>query len=500
MQILSHKPRRGELFEIELEAIEVDGTSWTTMAAAVGPQAQEVTLRFEVRGAAPGDRLRVRVLDCHRNVVTAVVDEVLAESPLREPATCRHFGSRKEAGRGCGGCSMQWVGYEGQLRLKREIVVRALAGAGVLPEHVPTVLGSPMSWNYRNKMEFSFGHTEEGNFALGLHPAGRKYDLLDLTECHLESGEVAGVLEVARRWARDLGLAPYRPRQDEGWLRTLTVREGKRTGQRLVELTTTGAATAVCGGVERDVGELAALFGAAVEAELGERVTSLVWTQHLAVRGQRTRFVHHTLTGRGTLDEELCVVPEQPLRFEVHPRAFFQPNTLGAELLYRTVLEFSGLLAGRARTVCDLYCGTGTIGLCLARHAEAVVGVELQPDAVENARRNAADNGILNATFLVGDVGEVLGGALSGARVGVDLVVVDPPRSGLMPKARQHIRAIGAPRLVYVSCNPTALGRDLVDLKRAGYRLERLQPVDMFPQTAHVETVALLTLDLPGAP
>ncbi|MFU8805661.1 MAG: class I SAM-dependent RNA methyltransferase, partial [Bradymonadaceae bacterium] len=184
-----------------------------------------------------------------------------------------------------------------------------------------------------------------------------------------------------------------------------------------------------------------------------------------------------------------------PLRFEIHPRAFFQPNSAQAEVLYSTVLKKSGLKASaKVGKLLDLYCGTGTIGLCLAPFADRVFGIELQPDAVENARKNARDNGIENIDFFVGDVGKVLESEEFRSAVGdgVDVVIVDPPRSGLFPGAVEQIKAIAAPTLVYVSCNPAALARDLADLKESGYELRSIQPVDMFPQTYHIENVALL--------
>ncbi len=253
----------------------------------------------------------------------------------------------------------------------------------------------------------------------------------------------------------------------------------------MVELTTTADQTTSMDGVEVQAADVGRAFGEWLQAQ-DIAVTTGYWTQHLARRGVRTTITEHHLFGKPLLNEELRL-SGRTLRFEIHPRAFFQPNTRGAERLYDTVAEAAELLGGE--TVLDLYCGTGTIGLCLAHRAERVVGIELVESAVENARRNAAHNGIDNVTFLAGDVGKVLANeALSG-----DVVVVDPPRSGLMPAARMLIQRLEASRLVYVSCNPEALARDLVALHAAGWTTQSIRPVDMFPHTAHIECVATLT-------
>jgi 23S rRNA (uracil1939-C5)-methyltransferase len=276
-------------------------------------------------------------------------------------------------------------------------------------------------------------------------------------------------------------------------LETLTIREGKRTGERLVELVTSDVQRCRYRGEEVEVSVVVADFRQTVLAigpEVG--VDALYWTRRCAARGQRTRYESTLLDGSPVLRERLEIADGRSLRFEIHPRAFFQPNTLQAEVLYSEVIEASGLKSRRVGRVLDLYCGTGTIGLCLAHRADQVVGIELVAEAVENARRNAALNGIDNVVFHQGDVAQVLeseGLVDAGA---VDLLVVDPPRNGLTPAALELVAKLDVPRVVYVSCTPRSLARDLSVLCRHGYRLRRVRPVDMFPHTWHVETVAVL--------
>ncbi|MEM1350416.1 MAG: methyltransferase domain-containing protein, partial [Myxococcota bacterium] len=286
-------------------------------------------------------------------------------------------------------------------------------------------------------------------------------------------------------------------RGDTGFLRTLTVREGKRTGDRLLALTTSTAERASMDNTEHAAEDVARAFVAAatqIFGDLGAPVTTAYWMQHHAQRGQPTRLIEHHLLGPATFREILHLPGDHELEFEIHPTAFFQPNTMQAEVLYATALEYTGLMHDEASTVLDLYCGTGTIGLCMAPYAKRVFGIELNASAVENARINAAHNGIEHAEFFVGDVGKVLeSSAFRAATHGVDVIVVDPPRSGLLPQAREQLRSFDVPRLVYVSCNPETLARDAAELCAHGYTLHDVQPVDMFPHTYHIENVARFT-------
>jgi len=382
--------------------------------------------------------------------------------------------------------------------LKTQWVRDLMTQVGLEDDLVLPLRGLDEPWFYRNKMEFSFGRDADDRFALGLHPAGFKFEVLRLDSCHLESSFVAEILPSLRAWFEARRLPPFKHREATGWLRTLTIREGKRTGDRMVILTTT-AEDPVIDGQTQAAAQVAEDFAAAMQeiaAQHDGAFSSIVWIQHRARRGERTRWIEHVLHGPPTLREQLHLPGERSLTFEIHPRAFFQPNTRQAEQLYAEVLRQARLLEPdtNPRTVLDLYCGTGTIGLCMAPYADHVVGVELQQDAVNNARRNAEHNGIENVTFFAGDVGAVIATDDFKSRVkNLSLAVVDPPRAGLQPAARAHLLAIAPPRLVYVSCNPETLARDLAVFVGEGYVVEKIQPVDMFPHTWHVENVVTLT-------
>jgi 23S rRNA (uracil1939-C5)-methyltransferase len=495
---LPHSPAHGETFEMVIEGLSFKGLGTAPMPCLVGPQKQPKDYTFEVRKAVPGDRVRVEVESRRKRIVTAHIDEILDPSPMRTDARCKHFGRRELPGEGCGGCTLQSMSYRHQLANKERMIKKLMQVRGVDPGHVLPIIGMNEPWYYRNKMEFSFGDTANREFAFGLYPKGYRYEVLNLDECFLESEFVSDFLPKVRDWAIELGLEPYQNRGGAGFVRTVTIREGKRTGERMIELTTTHDETALCGGetvAAAEIGQKFCDFVTKTAADMDSEFTSVYWTQQYAVRGEPTRFIEHHLQGSPVLVEKMRLPGDQVLSFEIHPRAFFQPNTLQAEVLYAQVLEKTGLQTQESRgtRVLDLYCGTGTIGLCMAPYAEHVAGIELQPDAVDNARQNARNNGIDNVSFFAGDVGKVLQqDDFKEAAGDVDIVVVDPPRAGLMAEAKEQLKEIDAPRLVYVSCSPTALARDLAELEKFGYRIETIQPVDMFPHTYHVENVALL--------
>ena len=290
-----------------------------------------------------------------------------------------------------------------------------------------------------------------------------------------------------------MGLVPYSGRNNTGFLRNLVVREGKGTGECLVELVTSGDTSVATANGDAAPTDVARAFGVHMKERFGNCVTSLYWTQHVAIPGQRSRLVEHLLWGKRGLNEKFELDSGRSLIFEIQPRSFFQPNTWQGQRLASLVgsLAQSTLEGGR---VLDLYCGAGNLALCVAPYAKEVLGVEIVADAVEDAERNAAANRLENVSFIASDVGAWL--ETEEAQrwcADVELVLLDPPRSGLMGNAVDHVSRIGAKAIIYVSCNPEALGRDLARLKEVGYRTSRAQPVDMFPHTAHIETVVLLT-------
>ncbi|MFM9164827.1 MAG: 23S rRNA (uracil(1939)-C(5))-methyltransferase RlmD, partial [Solirubrobacterales bacterium] len=356
-----------------------------------------------------------------------------------------------------------------QLEIKEAQVDEALRRLGGLDGfELEPIVPAAEQWRYRNKLEYSFGSVD-GELCCGFHAPGSWSEIVPLEDCLLASERGNEARRVALEALRPLGLAPYDRRAHTGFLRNLVVREGRRTGDLQVRLVTSPGPF--------DGSSFA-------EAMVGVGATSVIHS--VAERtGETTHGGRDTLLAGSPEIEELCA----GLRFSLGAEAFFQTNTEMADVLYGTAAEFAGL-KGWERCY-DLCCGIGSIGLVLAPNAGEVVGVEIVEQAVEDARRNAALNEITNATFIEGNVRVVLKELAEGpARP--DLVVVDPPRSGLARKAVARIAEAAPKRIVYVSCNPTTLAPDAAQLAEGGYRLVRVRPVDMFPQTPHIECVALL--------
>ncbi len=489
-------PRRGDALTLTIERIDGSGDGETRLVGRPGPGQAPRRYAVSVPCAVVGDTVEAIVGEVRRNRIGTRLARVLRPSPHRVTPPCPHFDSPGDLAPGCGGCSLQALAYPQQLEAKAAHVRRLFSAHGMSPDLVRAPIGMATPSRYRNKMEFSFGRDASGAFALGLHPGGYRHEVMRLEQCLLMSEAGFALVRAVREFAESRGLEPFLAKTGGGFLRGLVVREGLRTGERMLDLVTSGAATTAMGGEQVPAAAVAEAFAQAVRAaarDLAAPVTSLFWTQHVAVRGSPTRMVSHHLGGLPVLHEELSVAGAPALRFAIHPRAFFQPNTEQAEVLYTEVARAAGLsleTASHTRLL-DLYAGTGTIGLALAPLCREVIGVELVADAVRNAQENAAANGISNARFLCGDVGAVLAAEGLDQPGAADLVVVDPPRAGLMTSALECLSSLAAPRLVYVSCNPESLARDHKPLCAAGFRLRSVQPVDMFPQTGHIENVAL---------
>jgi 23S rRNA (uracil1939-C5)-methyltransferase len=418
-----------------------------------------------VRRGLPGDLVRARVTKVKRNHAEAVAVDVLEPGPARVDAPCAHFPA-------CGGCRFQDLAYAAQLDAKEGQVRDALVRLAGIPEPpLESIVPAESPYFYRNKMEYSFTRTEGGP-ALGLHRAGRWDEVLEIQRCWLTTELGNAIRNTVRDWAREERLEAYDQADGTGYLRHLVVREGRNTGQVLVQLVTARGERFEREhfvDVLRRFPEVRSIHWAVNEtpAEVTNLPTELLW-------------------GDDAIEEKLG-----GLRFRVRPNAFLQTNTAMAEVLYELAGEFAGLTGGE--TLWDLYCGIGTIGLSLASNALTVWGVEVSEESVACALENADLNGIANAAFFAGNVGQAIED-LRGRSGDPDVVVVDPPRAGLAGKALKRVGELQAPRLVYVSCNPTTLAGDVKALaSQWGYRLERVRPVDMFPHTPHVESVALLT-------
>ncbi|MFT5435075.1 MAG: 23S rRNA (uracil1939-C5)-methyltransferase [Myxococcota bacterium] len=487
---LASKLKRDTVLDLVVESLDDRAQGVGAVLAKRGDGLVEIAVT--IPRCIVGDSVRVSTTAIRKGKAGCRVLELLAPSEQRIAPRCPHFGLPVQDGPACGGCALQSMSYEDQLAAKVAQVDALLERAGHDASVRLPAIGCAEPWFYRNKMEFSFGRNAANELTLGLYPRGYKYEVLGLDSCLLQSPESARLVVEMARWANTRALQPVGRIGTRGFLRTLTIREGKRTGERMVELTTTGDASTALNGNETSAEAVVADFLTELQAasvRVNAPISAIYWTQHHAAKGQPTTFEHHHLGGQLVLHEELHL-PAGPLRFQIHPRAFFQPNTLQAEVLYTEVIKAvspDGIPAGH---VLDLYCGTGTIGLAMAASADRVTGIELQPDAVENARTAAKENGLDNATFFAGDVALVLKEQMLASTV--DHLVVDPPRSGLTPAAVEQIRAIGAPRIVYVSCNPKSLARDAALFAHYDWKLLSVQPVDMFPHTAHIENIAVL--------
>jgi 23S rRNA (uracil1939-C5)-methyltransferase len=417
-----------------------------------------------VRRGLPGDTVRARVTKVQRRHAEALTTEVLRPGSQRVDAPCAHYPA-------CGGCRFQDLAYDAQLAAKERWVADSLQRlAGLADAPLDAIVPAASQFHYRNKMEYSFTQLADGP-TLGLHKAGRWDEVLEVETCWLTSDLGNAIRNLVREWAREERLAAYDQETHEGYLRHLVVREGRNTGQALVQLVTSR-------GERFDRERLIEVLTALPE------VRSIQWSVNPGV-AEVTNLPAEVLWGDDAIEEEIG-----GLRFRVRPNAFLQTNTEMAEQLYAIAREFARLEGGE--TVYDLYCGIGTIGLSMAPSALTVWGIEISEESVACAIENQELNGIGNAAFFAGNVGEVLRDLRD--RAGdPDVVVVDPPRAGLAGKALKRLGETEAPRIVYVSCNPTTLAGDLKRLRDDyGYALVRARPVDMFPHTPHVECVALL--------
>jgi 23S rRNA (uracil1939-C5)-methyltransferase len=427
-----------------------------------------------VRRGLPGDTVRATVTKVQRRHAEAIATEIVAAGPQRVDAPCEHYPA-------CGGCRFQDLAYEAQVEAKRAWVEDSLRRiAGIAEPPLEPIVPAEEVFGYRNKMEYSFApgrdeHREEGT-VLGLHKAGRWDEVLRIDRCWLTTDLGNAIRNTMLEWAREERLEPYDQAEGTGYLRHLVVREGLNTGQALVMLVTH----------ERERFDRERLIEVLTQFP---QVRSIHWAVN-DTPAEVTNLPSVLLWGEEAIEEELG-----GLRFRIRPNAFLQTNTHMAERLYELARTEAALTG--SETVYDLYCGIGTIGLSLARDAMTVWGVEISEESVACAIENAELNGIGNAAFFAGNVGQVL--AELRERAGdPDVVVVDPPRAGLAGKALKRLGELGAPRVVYVSCNPTTLAGDAKRLAADyGYRLVRTTPVDMFPHTPHVESVSLLELSRP---
>ena len=440
------RPSRGDELELTIDSLAHGGNGVARLEGYV----------VFVAGAVPGDRVRAVVGKSKRAYAEARAVEIIEPSPDRIPPVAHHPGA-----------PWQVLPYERQLEVKASQVREALERIGRLSDfELEPIVPAVEQWRYRNKLEYSFGTGEAGELVLGFHAPGRWDQIVPMDDCLLASERSNELRAQVLGWAREQGLDAWDRREQHGLLRNLVIREGRRTGELQVRLVTSP------GRIDTD---------SLIEAV---RCDGLFWTRQEQMGETTAGGETVLLSGTPQLRERI-----RGLDFLVSPEAFFQTNTEMAEQLYELASDMAQL-RGHER-VFDLYCGIGTIGLSLAARAREVVGVEIVEAAVADAIENARLNDILNARFYAGDIRLAMRELVEQAGR-PDVAVVDPPRAGLSQKVVRRILEAQPSRIVYVSCNPTTLAPNAAQMVEGGYRLVRVRPVDMFPQTPHIESVALL--------
>ena len=422
--------------------------------------------RVIVKNTIPGQKVRFSVNKIRKGQAEGRLLEVMEKSPEEIEPACPHFGA-------CGGCTYQNLPYEKQIAMK-EAQIKEMMDEAVTGSYIwEGVKESPVRERYRNKMEFSFGDEyKDGPLALGMHKRGSFHDIVNVPECRIVDGDFRMILTEVLAFAAETGFPYYHRMRHTGYFRHLLVRKAVKTGEILVDLVTTSEQVLDGEGLVKRLQNL----------PVTGKIVGILHTTNNSLADVVKDEGTEVLFGQGYFYEELL-----GLKFKITPFSFFQTNSLGAEVLYETARSYVG--ETKDKVIFDLYSGTGTIAQILAPVAKKVVGVEIVEEAVEAAKENAGLNGLENCTFWAGDVLKVIDdlGEIP------DLIVLDPPRDGVHPKALEKIIDFGVEKMVYIACKPTSLARDLEMLQGRGYRVEKIACIDLFPGTVHVETVCLLS-------
>ena len=416
-------------------------------------------------GLLPNEEAEVFVTRDKKTFREAKLEKILKFSPLRIEPKCPSFGK-------CGGCSFEHTSYENQIKFKTDCVRELLNFADM---EIPLAKKSPMQWNYRNKMEFSFyNKTTSDILSLGLHCKGSFYKYSEVPPCYIAHEDIIKACEIVKEFAIKTGLKAYNNKSHEGFFRHLVLRKGINTDNLLVNIVTN----------KQD--NINKTFFDTVVKQLSSFCSSIYWTQNSkfsdAVNAESTTLLY----GNENITETLTVAKKQFI-FSIAPFSFFQTNTKATEVLYNTVIEL--LQPNKQDTLLDMYCGTGAIGICLSPHVKSVVGVEQVEESIESAKYNAKINNINNIEFFAQPAQDWV----KQNDKNFDCVIIDPPRAGLFENVIEHLLFLSPKKIVYVSCNPSTLARDLkLITKDNKYKIKKVCPVDMFPQTYHIETVVLL--------
>lgn len=448
-----------------MEQLTIDRLNDDGIGIATWQRPDGFEKKVEVPYTLPQETVEGEMRKSGRRLLSMVPATITAPSPDRVEPKCPHFGS-------CGGCSLQHMNYQAQLAWKQNKIEKLFDGHTVHP-----IIASPREYGYRNKLEMSFSETRKGDSYLGLILSRTKGYVFNLKECHLAAPWFQEVVQAVRAWWLSSDLKAYAHGKDTGSLRTLALRHGVTFDDRMVILTVSGNPEFALKKEQLD--GLVKAVHQVCNATVVLRIQQIL-------KGQPTQFYEMVLAGKDYLRETI-----QGLEFHISPSAFFQPNSFTAELLYKRAIELAGIT--KDSVVYDLYCGGGSFGMCAALTAKQVYGVELNRDAAYDAKCNAERLGLTNYTILTGDVGAILK-EKSAELPTPDVVIVDPPRAGLEPKACQEVLRLRAKTLLYVSCKPETQRKNMDEIAAAGYTIQHIQPVDQFPHTPHVENIVVCTL------
>lgn len=479
---LMGKTFRNRIVDLNITAVSKKGNGLAVMER---PNIEPAIV--EVPFTIPGDIVRVQLLGVRGGTYKAKLEEVITPSPDRITPKCVHFAV-------CGGCRYQQISYENQLLFKEQHIQQCfeklLSPETVIGPIVPCV----NTWHYRNKMEYSFSSDSAGKKYLGLIMDSTRGKVFNLTECHLTHSWFVDTVKCVRHWWNESNLDAYHSSRDTGSLRTLTLREGQRTGDRMVVLTVSGNPEFAL--QKHHLNSFVAYIRDAIEPiNPSKRLSIFLRIQQIG-KGMATSVYEMHLYGPDHIREILYIQVnpnEAPitLNFDVGPSTFFQPNSQQAEKLYSLALRLADI--PKDAVIYDLYCGTGALGLCIAKHVKQVVGIEILPEAALDARTNAKRNNCNNVTIIAGAVRHVLPQLPELHLPAPDIVMVDPPRPGLDPEVMKSLLSLLPPKILYISCNPSTQAINVTALLEHGYQISVIQPIDQFPQTYHVENIVVLT-------
>lgn len=463
--------KKGEVVELEVESAAFKGKGI----------AKKDGLAVFIPNTAPGDIVRARIVKKKKKYREAKLVEILKPSSVRIEPKCRHALV-------CGGCTWQFLPYKKQLAIKEQQVRDHIERiAGLSPDIVEPIISCDQPFYYRNKMEYSFGsrrwlteeeihsdnYVDDSAFAAGLHAPGRYDKILNLKECHLQPQFSYAILDFVRSWCISNDVKPFDTYKNEGFIRHLVIRNSHFTDDLMVNVVTFRDEPET---VNRLCSELVENF---------PEITTVINNINDQLNPTAIGRYENVLYGPGYITDKIG-----RHSFKIHANAFFQTNTKQAEKLYRVAKKYAEL--NEDELLYDLYCGVGTLTLYVADQVNRAIGVELIEVAIENAKSNAKENDVVNAEFILGDMKDTFNDQMLNKFGKPDCIITDPPRSGMHPDVVTRLGELAVPKLVYVSCNPSTMARDLKELKEF-YRVEKVQPVDMFPQTYHIEAVAKLT-------